>query len=78
VNQIPGDQSNPDDPRYPTKDEVDAAWLKLVVQPALLEEVRRALADRAQQGGRQEAPIRASPKERPSPLMWLLRLLSRR
>ncbi|HHX39297.1 MAG TPA: hypothetical protein GX715_04970 [Armatimonadetes bacterium] len=78
MDQIPGSHSNPDDSRYPTKDEVDAAWLKLVVQPALLEEVKSALADRAHRGGRQEAPIRAGPRERPSPLAWLLRLLGRR
>lgn len=52
MDQTPERYRNPDAPGYPTKDEVEAAWLKLVVQPALLEEVRRIQRPRSEAAAR--------------------------
>lgn len=52
MDQTPERHRNPDAPGYPTKDEVETAWLKLVVQPALLEQVRRIQRPRSEAAAR--------------------------
>ena len=57
---------------YPTKDEVEAVWFKLIVQPALLEEVRRAKrpthdeAARVRQAIQLARAAKAEPPPRPA------------